>query len=114
MNCQPHNSRKLQPARGQVAVSKCAQRGHTLMEMLVTLTVGGIILTAAMALYFYSARSFAALGNYGDLDAASRNALDTMSRDIRQARGLTNFASTKLLFTDPDNNSLVYVYDSGA
>jgi hypothetical protein len=74
----------------------------------------GLVFGAVATLWMFSARSFVALGNYGDLDAASRNALDTMSRDIRQTRALTNFINTKLIFDDYDNTPLTYVYDSGA
>ena len=84
------------------------------MEMLVATGLAGLVFGAVSALFMFSARSFAALGNYADLDAASRNALDTMSRDIRQTRCLTNFSPTQLIFEDYDTNALTYVYDSGA
>jgi len=88
--------------------------GHSVMEMLVATSVAGLVFGAVATLFMFSARSFVALGNYGDLDAASRNALDTMSRDIRQTHALTNFTSTRLIFEDFDMNALTFVYDSGA
>ena len=62
--------------------SRC---GFTLVELLVAIAVGSIALMAVMSLGLYSARSFAALTNYVDLDNLSRNALDHMTREIRQA-----------------------------
>ena len=63
--------------------------GMSLMEMLVAAAIGSLLLTAVAYLSLYSARSFVALGNYADLDQLSRNALDVMSRDIRQSKSLT-------------------------
>jgi hypothetical protein len=88
--------------------------GGTLMETLVATSVAGLVFATVATLWMFSMRSFAALGNYGDLDATSRNALDTMSREIRQTRALTNFSSTTLMFEDYDTNSLVYTYDTSA
>ena len=62
--------------------------GFTLVEFLVAMGIGGLVLAGLAGLMFYTGRSFAALANYVDLDAYSRNALDTMSREIRQTRRL--------------------------
>lgn len=83
----------------------------TLVELMVTGAIGLLVLTAIAMLSMYSARSFVAMGNYADLDAASRNALDIMSREIRQTQGLNSFTSTKLVFQETDSNTLTYVYD---
>ena len=88
----------------------------TLVELMVATGVGSIVLAAVMALSLFSARSFAALGNYVDLDIKSRTALDQMSSDIRQADKLTAASSTSLTFqtTDPNTSntvSLVYNYN---
>jgi hypothetical protein len=60
--------------------------------------LGGILLVAVMSLSFFSARSFAALTNYVDLDNSSRNALDHITREIRQADGLTSASEHQLEF----------------
>jgi prepilin-type N-terminal cleavage/methylation domain-containing protein len=66
-------------------VTNHTRRGFTLVELLVAIAVGSLALTATMSLSLYSLRSFAALTNYVDLDNLSRNALDHMTREIRQA-----------------------------
>jgi hypothetical protein len=86
--------------------------GMTLIEMVVASGVGTLILTAVAFLTMFGARSFVAMGNYGDLDRKSRNALDTLSREVRQSRALTAFTSTKLVFQDNDTNVLTYTYDA--
>ena len=60
----------------------------TLIELMVATALGAIVLSAVMALTIFSARSFAAVGNYVDLDVKSRNALDRMSQEIRQTDAL--------------------------
>jgi hypothetical protein len=78
---------------------------------MVATGIAFIVFAAVASLSMYTARSFAAMGNYADLDNASRNALDTMSCDIRQCRSLNAFASNSLTFTDCNTNSLTFVYD---
>ena len=90
----------------------------TLVELQIASAISVILFAAVMALAFYTARSFAAFTNYVDLDASSRNALDVMSTEIRQADLLTDATSDSLTFqtTDPDTrtqHTLKYVYDPG-
>ena len=88
----------------------------TLVELQIASAISVILFAAVMALAFYTARSFAAFSNYVDLDASSRNALDVMSSEIRQADLVTAATSASLTFqtTDPDTGAthgLKYVYD---
>jgi type II secretory pathway component PulJ len=84
--------------------------GVSLLEVLITASVASIVFAAVGSLTLYTARSFVAMGNYGDLDKASRNALDTMSRDIRQCRLLQNYTPNKLTLLDNNSNTLVFEY----
>jgi Tfp pilus assembly protein PilW len=85
----------------------------TLVELLVATAISGVVLIVVSSLTFYSARSFAALTNYVDLDQRSRNALDTMISDIRQADALSSFTPTRVQFfgTSPAAYTLIYNYD---
>lgn len=87
------------------------RRGFSLTELLVAVGVGSVILAALAGLTFYTGRSFAAMANYVELDSFSRNALDTMSKEIRQTRRLKTFAETQLVFEDFDGADLSYTYD---
>jgi hypothetical protein len=87
----------------------------TLVELQIASAISVILFAAVMALAFYTARSFAAFTNYVELDANSRNALDVMSTEIRQADLLTAATATSLTFrtTDPETGAthvLKYVY----
>lgn len=90
------------------------QAGATLLEFLFAVGIGAIVLMGLAGLMFYTGRSFAALANYVDLDASSRKALDTMSREIRQTRRLVAGTATRLEFEDYDGITLVYQYDANA
>jgi prepilin-type N-terminal cleavage/methylation domain-containing protein len=86
--------------------------GFTLTELLVAVGVGSVILAALAGLTFYTGRSFAAIANYVELDSFSRNALDTMSKEIRQTRRLKTFSETQLVFEDFDGSDVSYTYSS--
>jgi hypothetical protein len=94
------------------------QSALTLVEFLLVLGLCGIVLVGVLSLAYFSARSFSALTNYVDLDNYSRNALDQMTREIRQANALTYATTHELRFshTDPADGSLytvAYVYSPG-
>ena len=90
---------------------KC-RRGLTLVEVLVALAVSSIAFAALAAFSFYSGRSFAAIGNYVDLDNTSRKAVDLMTKEIRQTKGLSGFQTNALTFNDFDDRMLQYTWDS--
>ena len=90
----------------------------TLVEMMISLGLGSLVLAVAMAVTFHSSRSFATMVNYVELDRTSRNALDRITSDIRQADKLTSFSTNQLVFqtTDPNSgatNSLTFDYSPG-
>jgi hypothetical protein len=86
----------------------------TLAEMSIAMCVSSIIMAALMQTTLFTSRSFVAMGNYADLDRASRNALDTMTRDIRQAKVFSPiYSSTNFMyFTNMDNSYFGYVWDA--
>ncbi|MBI2947337.1 MAG: hypothetical protein HYY23_06805 [Verrucomicrobia bacterium] len=86
----------------------------TLAELMVATSIGSIVTLGLASLTFFTARSFASMGNYVDLDYRSRQALDTMSREIRQAKRVTEATSTSLTLEDSDGGNLQYVYDPAA
>jgi hypothetical protein len=90
----------------------------TLVELMIATGLGTIVLGAVMTVAIFSAHSFAAVGNYVDLDVKSRNALDRMSQEIRQADSLQTCSATQLIFLgkDPVTSAaytLTYDYDPG-
>jgi hypothetical protein len=99
--------------------TKAGCRGLTLFELLIAMGAGSLFFAAVASMMMFSGKSSAALGNYADLDRYSRNALDTMSAEIRQANRLTSYATNQLQFENVDSstgatNTLTYTYDSSA
>ena len=65
--------------------SRKPEHGLTLVEMMVAMALSSMLMAAVALLSVYSARTFASMENYTDLDVHSRNALDVMGRELRQA-----------------------------
>ncbi|MEO6036116.1 MAG: prepilin-type N-terminal cleavage/methylation domain-containing protein [Verrucomicrobiota bacterium] len=87
----------------------------TLVEMMMALAIGGIVLAVVGTLSIWSGRSFAAMANYTDLDNASRNALDRLTREIRQVQGLNSYSDDsvqkELSLIDSDGQPLYFRYN---
>jgi len=83
----------------------------TLPEIIIALGLGCLVLAVVVAFSFYGGRSLAAMGNYADLDDASRRAVDVMTREIRQAAALTDFRTNSLTFTNFDGQQFQYTWD---
>jgi len=81
--------------------------------MMVAAGIGLVVLTVLASLVGYTARSFAAMINYVDLDQYSRKALDRMATEIRQADFLVSNSTNQLTFSY--NGTLFsYTYDPTA
>lgn len=78
----------------------------TLVEASIAVGLGTLILAVVASLSVYSARTFSAMSNYVDLDMHSRNALDIISREVRQATAVidrqTNAGVSYITLTNTD------------
>ena len=90
------------------------RKAFTLVEMMVATGLSVMVGTAIALLAFFSSRSFVAMSSYTNMAQQSQLALDKMSRDIRQARALTAYATNSVTFKDINNNSLQYTFDPTA
>jgi len=86
----------------------------TLLEMMVGTGIGSLILLVAAQVTMFTARSFVAMGQYNDLDRASRTALDVMSRDIRGAKSVGSYATNRLVLTNMDGTLFSYTWDQSS
>ena len=85
--------------------------GMTLVELLVGLGAGSLALMSISVFFVTSNRSFVSMGNYVAMDQASRNAVECMTRDIRNSQDLTSFTTNQLVFTYSGTTNLVYTYN---
>src|SRR6266436_9542651 len=87
----------------------------TLVESMVATVLGLLLTTAVVSVWIYANRSFAAIGNYLDLDKQDQLALDKTSREIRQVSSISNLiGATNITFIDYDGIPLQYYYDANA
>jgi type II secretory pathway pseudopilin PulG len=107
-----HTSTRNSPAPFKKATA------FTLIEILVAMGIGFVLLAVVGSLSLWSGRSFAAMANYADLDNNSRNALDRLTREIREVKGLstytTNATQKELKLVDKDGQFLYYRYNAPA
>src|SRR5207244_9516706 len=67
------------------ALPICRAHAMTLIEMLVAVAVGSLVLMVVAMVFMNGTRAFAAASNYISMDTDSRNTLDHLSQEIRQA-----------------------------
>jgi hypothetical protein len=85
--------------------------GFTLVEMMVSASLGLLIVGGLVAVQLYGNFSFASLYNYTSLSNQSHVALDKMTLKIRQTSSLTSFTSNSISFTNSvAGNTLTYTY----
>jgi hypothetical protein len=105
---------KLKLSRFNLFGTKTCQAA-ILIDLVVATGVSAIVLLAMCLLSMYTGRAFAALGNYNDLDRASRNTLDQMTREIRGAMYLVSATSNSLVFnlsgTNASVTNVTYAWD---
>ena len=93
--------------------------GFTLVEVMVAMGIGGVLLAVIGSLSLWSGKSFAAMANYTTLEYASRNALDRLTREIRQTDGLRSYTTNGTqkilrLINPADQQNVDVVYDTAA
>ena len=95
------------------------RHGMTLIETVVAGAIASVVLMVVGLLSMYGLRSFMAMGNYTELDAQSRNSLDQISFDVRQATQVIDFqtaTNSKILVLSNSlrGMTLRYVWDGDA
>jgi prepilin-type N-terminal cleavage/methylation domain-containing protein len=92
-------------------ISARGPAAFTLVELMVAMALSLLVAAAVVMLAYFSSRSFVAMADYTDMNQRSRLALDKMSKDIRQAKLLTSYATNSLTFQDVNGNPLRFTYD---
>lgn len=80
------------------------------MEMAVAVAVFSISGLALASVYFFAMKSFASLGNYAVLDQANREAMDLLTREIRQAKQVTAYSTNSITIVNGASESVTYVF----
>ena len=96
--------------------AKSHQRGFTLVEYMVATTIGLIVLTTGLVFWAYASRTSASLLGYVDLSTTSKNALDQISQQVRNAQQVKSCSEQKLVLKVPgatgtNIHTMTYAYD---
>jgi len=95
-----------------------SRAGFTLVELLVGVTLSGMVMAAVLSSYIFLARNFARLSNQQVLGAEARRTLTYFSRDVQAATGISGTPSatsvTLTLPTSSGTTTVAYAYDSAA
>jgi hypothetical protein len=81
---------------------------------MVATSVGLLVLAAGLVLWGYASRTCASLLGYVDLASNSKNALDRVSQQVRNAQSIQSCNATQLVLVDPDGQKAVIAYDRSA
>jgi hypothetical protein len=85
-----------------------------MIEMLVASGLALALTTVIATLTYYCSYSFVSMANYTDMNKQSQLALDKLSKEIRQARGLIAYATNSITLLDADGVSFKLTYNPGA
>jgi prepilin-type N-terminal cleavage/methylation domain-containing protein len=104
---------RLRPARRP----RPSRRGFTLVEVMISATLGTIILAAVLSAFLMLGRSGYNAANYSIMEAEARRALEQFSSDARMANNLVWNSSTSVtlrVVTGGSSQLVTYAYDSSS
>jgi len=93
------------------ARSEKRRLAFTLVEIMVVVGISGILMAVVASLMVNGSRSLLAMTNYTELDRTSRNALDRLTRDIRQGKDVWYYSTNLILLNTVSNGWFYYYYD---
>jgi prepilin-type N-terminal cleavage/methylation domain-containing protein len=88
--------------------------GFTLAEVMVASAVASLLFMGLASFSLYTSRACTAMANYSEIESQSRQALDRLCRQIRQSKGLTEYAPDRVTVKDSDDQPLTFAYDAAS
>ena len=73
-----------------------ARQAWTLVEMMVAVGVFSLVGMALMGSYIFGVKSMAAMYNYSMLDQCNRQAMDQLTREIRQSKQVLAYTTNSI------------------
>ena len=93
-------------------------RGFTLVEVMISASIGSFLLLALLTTFNMIGRSGTVLFNYVNMESSARKGLEKFSEDVRMASAITWTSSTKVTLTIPHvasdsySNTVDYWWDT--
>jgi Tfp pilus assembly protein PilW len=84
------------------------QRGFTLVELTISLSLGLVVMFGVMAVLVASLHAQSTSSNRGQTVEDIQTGVAQMTKDMREATAATSASSTALSLTMPDGRSIVY------
>ena len=86
--------------------------GWTLVEVMIAMAIFSIAGGAVATAYVFGLRSFQALSNYSILDQQNREAMDLLTREVRQAWYVSSKDTNSLTLVDGNRRTVTYNFSS--
>ena len=91
------------------------RRGWTLLELMIGVSLGTVVLGSMLPTGVVVSNSMVAIGNYCDLNQASCQTLDTMSRDLRNTAIVTSVNSRAVTVSNLLTSAVItYAWDGSS
>ncbi len=81
-----------------------ANRAWTLVEMMTAVGLFSLVGLALMGTYVFSVKSMASMYSYALLDAYNRQAMDQLTREIRQAKKVLDYTTNSITILTANDN----------
>ena len=98
--------------------------GFTLTELMMSTSIGLLVLAGSVTTFLQLNRSFTAVSNYSDIHSDGRRAVDWFAKDMRGVSAITSFGTANFTVVIPTNfntsgsvtgsKTVRYTYNSGA
>ena len=88
-------------------------RAFTLVEVMISATLGSIILAAVLTMFLFLGRSGANIANYADMEAQASTGLEYFAQDARQASNMTWNSASSIDLT-VNGTTIRYTYTAGS
>ncbi len=92
-------------------VRKSRNRAMTLVELMVSTTLGGLVMAGVLTVYLFIARTGVNTRHYTDMEGQARTSLERFAQDTRQASSVT-WSSTTVINLVVNSSTVTYGYDS--
>lgn len=89
-----------------IRLARKARQGWTLVELMVAVGLFALGSMSLMGLYVFSIKTMASMYNYAVLDQYNRQAMDQLTREIRQAKRVLSYSTNSItVLTSNDDGS---------
>lgn len=83
-------------------------RGFTLVELMVSMSLGTVVMLAVFSTYNYIGRNLTRLSYKNILETQGRRILTTLTSDLKKTQSVANATATTLTLNQLDGTSVVY------